>query len=65
MQLWLNHPRCVRLGVINLRGHGQDKENGDLDPEELDHTEDVSESFGSDEDKVMAMEQPQTGKNKT
>ena len=49
----------------------QDKDNGDPDPEdpkdpkEVDSTEEVSETSGSDEDEVMLVEKPKTGKKKT
>ena len=67
----MNHPPCIRLGVIKLRGSVQDKENGEpdpedpVDPEEVDRTEEVSETSGSDEDEVMVVEQPRIGKKKT
>ena len=49
----------------------RDKENGDpepedpKDPQQVDRTAEHSETTGSDEDEVMLVEQPKTGKKKT
>ena len=59
------------IGSNKTKGSVQDKEHGDSepedpedpeDPEEVDRTAELSETSGSDEDEVMVVEQPKTGK---
>ena len=67
-------PPLRPIGSNKTKGSVQDKENGDPepedpedpeDPEEVDRTAELSETFGSDEDEVIVVEQPKTGKKKT
>ena len=64
-------PPLRPIGSNKTNRSVQDKENGDPepedpedpeDPEEVDRTAELSETSGSDEDEVMVVEQPKTGK---
>ena len=67
-------PPLGPIGSNKTKGSVQDKENGDPepedpedpgDPEEIDCTAEVSETSVSDEDEVMVVKSPKTGKKKT